>query len=124
MAQGHVFSTYPASEEVQQWVLRGLFEKNLDVLLTEVAEEEYLTGEERSGLSLPGLGDALGVAPSAILVERRGDRPPASRVRRVVLPPARPGSGPLPRNRPEAGARVRAYQRVHPASARGTCPSS
>ncbi len=60
VAKGHVFSTYPASEEVPQWVLRGLFEKNLDVLLTEVAEEEYLTGEERSRLSLPGLGDALG----------------------------------------------------------------
>ena len=59
VAKGHVFSTYPASEEVPQWVLRGLFEKNLDVLLTEVAEEEYLAGEERRKLSLPGLGDAL-----------------------------------------------------------------
>ena len=61
VVKGHVFSTYPASEEVPQWVLRGLFEKNLDVLLTEVAEEEYLAGEERRKLSLPGLGDALGV---------------------------------------------------------------
>ena len=60
VAEGHVFSTYPASEEVPQWVLRGLFEKNLDVLLTEVAEEEYLDGEERRRLSMPGLGDALG----------------------------------------------------------------
>ena len=59
VAKGHIFSTYPASEEVPQWVLRGLFEKNLDVLLTEVAEEEYLAGEERRKLSLPGLGDAL-----------------------------------------------------------------
>ena len=59
VAKGHVFSTYPASDEVPQWVLRGLFEKNLDVLLTEVAEEEYLAGKERKGLSLPGLGDAL-----------------------------------------------------------------
>jgi len=61
VTKGHVFSTYPASEEVPQWILRGLFEKNLDVLLTEVAEEEYLTGEERSKLSLQGLGDALRV---------------------------------------------------------------
>ena len=61
MSKGHVFSTYPASEEVPQWVLRGLFEKNLDVLLREVVEEEFLTGEERKQLSLPGLGDALGV---------------------------------------------------------------
>ena len=60
VVKGHVFSTYPASEEVPQWVLRGLFEKNLDVLLTEVAEEEYLAGEEQRKLSLPGLGDALG----------------------------------------------------------------
>ena len=59
VAEGHVFSTYPASEEVPQWVLRGLFEKNLDVLLTDVAGEEYLSGKERSKLSLPGLGDAL-----------------------------------------------------------------
>ncbi|MEC9242603.1 MAG: OB-fold nucleic acid binding domain-containing protein, partial [Gemmatimonadota bacterium] len=59
VAQGHVFSTYPASEEVQQWVLRGLFDKNLDVLLKEVAEEEYLTRKERSELVLPGLEDAL-----------------------------------------------------------------
>ncbi len=60
VAKGHVFSSYPASEEVPQWVLRGLFEKNLDALLKDVAEEEYLTGEERSRLSVPDLGDALG----------------------------------------------------------------
>ena len=59
VAKGHVFATYPASEEVPQWVLRGLFEKNLDVLLTEVAGEEYLPAAERSGLSLPELGEAL-----------------------------------------------------------------
>ena len=58
---GHVFVTYPASEEVPQWVLRGLFEKNLDVLLGEVPEEEYLTASEQSGLRLPGLGEALDV---------------------------------------------------------------
>ena len=60
VTKGHVFATYPASEEVPQWVLRGLFEKNLDALLTEVAEEEYLSAAERKGLSLPGLGEALG----------------------------------------------------------------
>jgi ATP-dependent DNA helicase RecG len=58
--KGHVFATYPASEEVSQWILRGLFEKNLDALLSEVAEEEYLADGERRGLSLPGLGEALG----------------------------------------------------------------
>jgi ATP-dependent DNA helicase RecG len=60
LTKGHVFATYPASEEVPQWILRGLFKKNLDVLLTEVAEEEYLPAAERKGLSLPGLGEALG----------------------------------------------------------------
>jgi len=60
VTRGHVFATYPASEEVPQWLLRGLFEKNLDVLLTEVAEEEYLSAAEQKGLSLPGLGEALG----------------------------------------------------------------
>ena len=56
---GHVFVTYPASEEAPQWVLRGLFEKNLDVLLGEATEEEYMTASEQGELGLPGLGDAL-----------------------------------------------------------------
>ncbi len=55
----HVFVTYPASEEVPQWVLRGLFEKNLDVLLKEIADEEYLSESAVSALHLPGLRDAL-----------------------------------------------------------------
>ncbi len=59
MIEGHIFSTYPASEEVPQWVLRGLFEKNLGALLTEVPEEEYLSGAERGKLSLPDLAEAL-----------------------------------------------------------------
>ena len=69
VTKGHVFATYPASEEVPQWVLRGLFEKNLDALLTEVAEEEYLSAAERKGLSLPGLGEALGAhhRPSSVI---------------------------------------------------------
>jgi len=69
VTKGHVFATYPASEEVPQWVLRGLFEKNLDALLTEVAEEEYLSAAERKGLSLPGLGEALGALhrPSSLI---------------------------------------------------------
>ena len=56
---GHVFVTYPASDEVPQWVLRGLFEKNLDVLLGEVPQEEYLSAAELGGLELPGLRGAL-----------------------------------------------------------------
>jgi len=56
---GHVFVTYPASDEVPQWVLRGLFEKNLDVLLGEVPQEEYLTAGQLRALGLPGLREAL-----------------------------------------------------------------
>ena len=65
---GQVFVTYPASEEVPQWVLRGLFEKNLDALLGEVSEEEYLTASEQSELRLPGLREALDVLhrPAAV----------------------------------------------------------
>ncbi len=59
LAAGHVFVAYPASDEVPQWVLRGIFEKNLTVLLDQVVEEEYLSKEEREGLGLPALKDAL-----------------------------------------------------------------
>ena len=59
VTKGHVFATYSASEEVPQWVLRGLFEKNLDALLSEVPEEEYLSTAERRELSLLDLGEAL-----------------------------------------------------------------
>lgn len=57
--QGTIFVTYPASEEVPQWVLRGIFERNLDALLGWAEEDEYLTPEARAGLGLPSLGEAL-----------------------------------------------------------------
>jgi len=56
---GHIFVTYPASEHVPQWVFRGLFDKNLDTLLDESAEEEYLGQRELKGLGLPALRSAL-----------------------------------------------------------------
>lgn len=59
LAAGQVFVAYPASDEVPQWVLRGIFEKNLTVLLDQVVEEEYLSEEERGGLGLPALKEAL-----------------------------------------------------------------
>ena len=67
-SSGHIFVSYPASEEVQQWVLRGIFEKNLDDLLSGIAEEEYLRPSDREGsilgsilkeLSLLGMREAL-----------------------------------------------------------------
>jgi ATP-dependent DNA helicase RecG len=57
--EGTVFVTYPASEEVPQWVLRGIFERNLDALLGWAEEDEYLSQQVRDALGLPPLGEAL-----------------------------------------------------------------
>lgn len=56
---GTIFVTYPASEEVPQWVLRGIFERNLDALLASADEDEYLTEDARERLGLPTLSEAL-----------------------------------------------------------------
>jgi len=58
-AAGTVFVTYPASEEVPQWVIRGIFERNLDALLSWADEDEYLTEEARAKLGLIPLSEAL-----------------------------------------------------------------
>ena len=57
--QGTVFVTYPASEEVPQWVVRGIFERNLDALLSWADEDEYLGDEARKTLGLLELSEAL-----------------------------------------------------------------
>ena len=57
--RGTIFVVYPASEQVPQWVLRQLLERNLPVLLRHVREEDYLSAEERRNLGLPGLASAL-----------------------------------------------------------------
>ncbi|MEJ2539563.1 MAG: ATP-dependent DNA helicase RecG [Gemmatimonadota bacterium] len=56
---GAIFVSYPASEDVPQWVLRRVVERNLDELLTLVQQEEYLPEGERERLGLPGLAEAL-----------------------------------------------------------------
>jgi ATP-dependent DNA helicase RecG len=56
---GTIFVSYPASEEMPQWVLRGVFAKNLDWLLRQVEGEEYLAPGEREALGLLPLPDAL-----------------------------------------------------------------
>ena len=56
---GAVFVTYPASEEVPQWVLRGIFERNLDALLSWADEDEYMSEEARATLGLLPLSEAL-----------------------------------------------------------------
>ncbi len=56
---GTIFVTYPASEDVPQWVLRTIFERNLDALLGWADDDEYLSSEELRDLGLPGLRHAF-----------------------------------------------------------------
>ena len=56
---GTIFATYPASEDLPQWIFRRLFELNLDTLIGQVARQEYLTASERDGLGLIELSAAL-----------------------------------------------------------------
>ncbi len=56
---GTIFSTYPAAEDVPQWVLRRLFALNLDWLISQVARDEYLTPPTRRALNLIELSAAL-----------------------------------------------------------------
>ena len=57
--QGTIFVSYPASEEVPQWILRGIFDKNLPSLLEWAHEEEYLAPDVVASLGLPALPQAL-----------------------------------------------------------------
>jgi ATP-dependent DNA helicase RecG len=57
---GTIFVSYPASEDVPQWVLRRVFHRNLDWLLRQAEGEEFLPEEEREGLGLAPLASALG----------------------------------------------------------------
>ena len=56
---GMIFVTYPASEDLPQWALRGIFEKNLDALLSWADDDEYMNREALERYRLPGLGQAL-----------------------------------------------------------------
>ncbi len=56
---GTIFVTYPAGEDVPQWVLRRIFEKNLESLLEWADDDEWTTAEGRARLGLPGLSAAL-----------------------------------------------------------------
>ncbi|MDH5758366.1 MAG: ATP-dependent DNA helicase RecG [Gemmatimonadota bacterium] len=57
--RGHVFVTYPASEDVPQWVIRHVVEANLDALLEHADHDEYLDDEVRGALGLPLLSEAF-----------------------------------------------------------------
>ena len=73
---GTVFVTYPATEELPQWVLRGIFEKNLDELLEAADDDEYLAPEALARLELPGLSEALTCLhrPTTLFDRERGRR--------------------------------------------------
>ncbi len=57
--EGTIFVSYPASEEVPQWVLRQIFARNLATLLPLVEDEEYARPTELAELGLPTLVQAL-----------------------------------------------------------------
>ncbi|MDH3272428.1 MAG: ATP-dependent DNA helicase RecG [Gemmatimonadota bacterium] len=57
--QGLIYVTYPASEDLPQWVLRGVFERNLDALLSWANDDEYLSEEALRRFRLPSLAEAL-----------------------------------------------------------------
>jgi ATP-dependent DNA helicase RecG len=73
---GMIFVTYPATEEIPQWVLRGVYEKNLDDMLEWADDDEYLSSEDRDRLELPSLGEALTALhrPGSIYDPERGRR--------------------------------------------------
>lgn len=56
---GKIFTSYPASDELPQWVLRRIYEQNLDGLLERAPEEDYLSADDRGTLGVPSLRDAL-----------------------------------------------------------------
>ena len=73
---GTIFVSYPASEDMPQWILRKLFDQNLAALLPKAEEDEYLTLPERAELSLPSLPDALGALhrPTSLAEAEEGRR--------------------------------------------------
>ena len=56
---GRIFVTYPATEELQQWVLRGIFDANLERLLKRVGDDEWMDADLRAELGVDPLQDAL-----------------------------------------------------------------
>jgi len=77
-ADGRIFVSYPASEEVPQWVLRRIFESNLNKILEWAPDDEYMLERERRELGLPKLDEALS------LIHRPGNLADAERGRRRI----------------------------------------
>jgi ATP-dependent DNA helicase RecG len=57
--QGVIWVTYPAAEDLPQWVLRQVFERNLGALLGWADDDEYLSSEALARHRLPTLARAL-----------------------------------------------------------------
>jgi len=57
--RGRIYVTYPASEDLPQWVLRDVFTRNLDALLGWADDDEYLSREGLERRGLPSLSKAL-----------------------------------------------------------------
>ncbi len=57
--RGRIYVTYPATEDLPQWVLRAVFDRNLDALLGWADDDEYLGRESLSRRKLPSLSQAL-----------------------------------------------------------------
>ncbi|MBI4539659.1 MAG: ATP-dependent DNA helicase RecG [Gemmatimonadetes bacterium] len=58
-AEGTIFVSYPASEELPQWVFRRIFAQNLPWLLEHVEDDEFLDAATLAGLGLPSLPRAF-----------------------------------------------------------------
>ena len=73
---GVIFVSYPASEDIPQWVLRGVFEKNLTEMLTWANDDEYLPPRMKAEHGLPSLEEALTWLhrPQTIYHSERGRR--------------------------------------------------
>lgn len=59
LKSGMIFVSYPASEDVPQWVLRSVFDKNLTEMLTWADDDEYVTPRIQAEHGLPTLGEAF-----------------------------------------------------------------
>ena len=59
LESGMIFVSYPASEDVPQWVLRSVFDKNLTEMLTWADDDEYVTPRMQAEHGLPRLAEAF-----------------------------------------------------------------
>jgi len=74
--RGTIFVTYPASEDLPQWILRDVFAKNLDAMLEWASDDEYAPGEALARHGLPSLPQAFEWLhrPETIFDAERGRR--------------------------------------------------